>query len=77
MNDEIPESEGKEAPRQPNKPSRCGRCGTIGYTSDHFCPCCGAEMIRRCGSCGAPVRHPVASYCTTCGAALDEPEESG
>ncbi len=48
----------------------CGACETIGYAHDRFCPCCGAEMQRRCGACGRDVDHPIANYCTGCGASL-------
>lgn len=48
----------------------CGACETIGYAHDRFCPCCGAEMQRRCAACGRDVDHPIANYCTGCGAPL-------
>lgn len=48
----------------------CGGCETIGYAHDRYCPCCGAEMQRRCGACGRGVDHPIANYCTGCGAPL-------
>jgi hypothetical protein len=55
-------------------PIRCSRCGTIGYRGDSFCPCCGETLVQHCTACGASVLHPIARFCTRCGAALGEDE---
>lgn len=53
---------------------RCPNCNAFGYDDDDFCACCGAAMGNRCAACGALVRHPVAFFCTRCGAELPATE---
>jgi hypothetical protein len=64
------DSNGPDVSNAPDNPLRCSGCGTIAYPGDHFCPCCGAGIMPHCPACGAPVRHPIAHYCTTCGIGL-------
>ena len=45
----------------------CNGCGTACYREDQFCPNCGLELAS-CGECGASVEHPIARFCTICGA---------
>ncbi len=62
--------------RLPHGAVRCGGCGTIGYRSDKYCACCGTPILPRCPRCGATVTHPIAYFCTECGATLDEEGEA-
>jgi hypothetical protein len=56
---------------------RCPACGAIGYRDDSYCPCCGSRMTTVCERCGAINQHPVANYCSRCGARLNVMRESG
>jgi hypothetical protein len=49
---------------------RCPACGAIGYRDDRYCACCGSAMTAVCRQCGTAREHPVANYCTHCGARL-------
>jgi hypothetical protein len=50
---------------------RCTSCGTVGYQTDKYCACCGNQLERSCNECGAAIMHPIAYYCTACGATLE------
>lgn len=57
---------------------QCSECKALGYPNDKYCASCGHTLLRMCGQCGEPILHPVANYCTQCGAGLaDEEHGSG
>src|SRR5258708_5623764 len=59
------------APRTQNVP-RCPQCGDRLTPNDRFCEACGADLLVRSASTGAPAKATAASTvgtCTACGAA--------
>jgi hypothetical protein len=49
---------------------RCSGCGAVTYPEDRFCACCGTAVECLCTTCGAVIPHPVAYFCSRCGARL-------
>jgi hypothetical protein len=77
---DAPDADNRNATGEENLPAgavKCISCGTLGYQTDRYCPCCGAEMPRSCAECGAAITHPIAFYCTACGSMLEAPRGVG
>ncbi|MBX3142067.1 MAG: hypothetical protein KF875_15030 [Trueperaceae bacterium] len=47
----------------------CARA-TPSSAGENYCPNDGAELLRACPSCGAPIGSPFGEYCSACGGRL-------
>lgn len=47
----------------------CSRA-TPSSAGENYCPNDGAELLKACPSCGAPIGSPFGEFCSTCGGRL-------
>lgn len=72
MNTPTADSTGRSAELQFALCPRCFRA-VPRHSGEHYCSNDGLRLLLACPACAAPIRSPVARYCTQCGANLTEP----